>query len=167
MKNLFRLLSLVFFGAQILILLGLLIQSANSLLSRTFFLDKLFSLAFIVLSLIFSALLIKFLIKSWPNPYQSLKRFYKRNMFLVLATSAITVLLFFFRFQGLSIFFYGGHALSSLLISSARNGYLTIIPLDIFDLGAQYLAWIGQWYFVYLILDWILSISTKIRKKLV
>ena len=167
MKNASRLLSLLFFGAQVLILLGLLIESVNSLLSRTFLLDKLYSLALIVLSLIFSALLLQYLIKSRANPFQSLKRFYKKNKFLVLATSAITVLLFFFRFQGLSIFFYGGHALAAMLISSARNGYLSISSLDIFDLGAQYLAWIGQWYFVYLILDWIWSISTKIRKKLV
>lgn len=165
MRTLALVVTVIFFELQTLILLGVLINSGFQLASGSFLLDKVYSFALILISIIFMAIINQYLIKFVKSPLSSLKLFYLKNKELIWATTLVTVLLFILQRRGVFFLLYGGHAIGNLLILSARNGFLRLVPLDILDYGAFHLAWITEWYFVYLVLGWLQDIYTRLRGK--
>lgn len=155
-----------FIFVHLLLLLGLSLQGAFTLVSGGRVIDSLFAAGFLVVGVLFSVIVVQrshiYIGREGSKRILSLVH---TSRTVILLTLALVLVLVLVRQSILWSLPYVGLLLGSYVITQAHLGILQVIRFDILDYGAAYLAWLGQWYFVYAIVSWARDSAEKLRSQ--
>lgn len=161
--------TLTFTAIHVFVFLGLAIQGAASLWTGAFMLERVYGAIFLLIGLVFSTIFIK----EWLQRYQagsfvSLKKLLGPKKNIILLSLGLTLLTFFVQKIFFNIFLYAGFTVAGTLLLFSRLGYLQVTNLDLLDIHYEQLAWVGQFYLVYFIVNFIYTrkfTSFKLSKR--
>lgn len=154
--------ALLFFAAvHVIVLLGVAVQGAMNAFNAHLFLDRFYGLLFAILGILFTAIVAKEVRRLLQGDGLARAKMYiRKNEKLLFVAGVLLLIQYLFRNEIFNALLYGGYTFTSFLVAQARLGILRILPLDLLDYGVGVLYWVGQAYFLILILGWIARVFT-------
>lgn len=144
------------------IFFGLLLFAFLELRTTISFSDIAYSVAYIGLGTIVTLVIIQRLWFLYQKGALSkmIERWWVRR-WLYLWASVFFVALYFLRHTFPSLLLYAGFMIGSFFIKLARNAYLFLFTIDLYDYQIALFAWAFQWQFVYALLDFFVKLFRK------
>ena len=157
-----KILKSLFLSLHLIIFAGIGIQGYFSLTRGFFISDKFFGVAYILIGIIFSVLIIKSIWSTFKSEKIILYPWKKNGVPLSVTAVIIAILLVGKKFITIQLF-YAGLIVGEFAITQARHGYIRITDIDLYDFQFDKLAWLAHIYLVYSVVHWIYSIIISKR----
>lgn len=150
---------------HLFVFVGLLFEGVYLATNGIFLSDKISGLIFIALGLVFSLISIQSLKNNYSRSLQDWKKkAILPNKWRIIITVTIFLILFVFAGRILSILAYAGHAAGKLVLAQVYQGYWHTFSINIRSLPLDFIPWIGQWYYIYMVVGWGIAIYKKGKK---
>ena len=142
------------------VFIGLLFEGVYLAVNGIFISDKITGLIFTAIGFIFSLISLQSLQKNYLlTSGEWIKEKISPNKWQLIISAIILLILVTGRFS--SILLYAGHAAGKLVLAQVYQGYWHTFSINIRSLPLDFIPWIGQWYYIYMVIGWALALYSK------
>lgn len=158
-----KIIKIIFLLIHVIIFIGLIINNSFTVFGDAYVTDRIFSLGFIIIGVVFSIIVLKMI---WQTITAQNPRLYNlnKNKIVLIITVVIFLAMYLGRNQITSLFLLAGAVVGDFIINQAQIGFKRVSPVDLGALYFRNLAWLGQFYLIHVIVGSIVKFIQKRRK---
>lgn len=162
LRPLYRVFKTIILLSYGIIFFGVLLFSFIELKSIIKPMDWVFFGFYLSMGAFLSVVVVDRLWRTWMKNWTELsKKRWKRYGKLYFTSTLLLILLYLNRHTFPSLLLYAGLMVGNLFITAARNAYLYLFEVDLYQLGFRWLAWIFEWQFVFALLEFFTRLFKK------
>lgn len=154
----------VFLLVHLVILFGITAKGLVDFTKGYFLADKVVGTLFIVVGLLFSAIVARYaralVAPEWKSPILT---WWRKKKFQVVASGIVFLALILVRTSWDVTLPYLGLLAGGFVTDQARIGWLRLFRIDLAIIGFYHLVWLFQWYYIDTIVGWVLRIARRLN----